>query len=350
MNKKKQNPIVPFEECISEFVPCEMFLEQTGFFSPSSSRIRNLLSKTKVMQRKLQDDTKIKTTLTIDALQRFGLPTTNDQDFYRAFLKICDESLNKAGTLPQPIEVPTKKLCRYAEKDCGKRQRMFVREWFEVMRGTQLRGEIYNHRKKEYDTLITSVFSQVILRGQQLPNGEISHRNYVWLSPWFKDNYEFGFLRRFDLAFYNQLRKPIAKSLYGLLEIGWFASKGKAFAKTYPALCREFLLKEHRFQAQIQQQLDPAMKELMELGFLESWSIHTNKKTFVLTFHPGPKWFTDQKKRLKRTKQRIGKGVLDRKDHQGMAILESDQEFTRRQITSKCDSIGNQLRATKIIE
>jgi hypothetical protein len=273
MNQEKEKNQETNEGHISEYVPCEMFLEQTGFFTPNSSRIRNLFSKTKTMNRKLLDGTTVKTTLTIDALQRFDLPTTFDQDLYRAFLKICDESLHEDGTLPLPIEVPTKKLLRYAGKSASKDRREQVTEWFEVMRGSQLKGEIYLHRKKEYETLITSVFSQVVLRGQPLPDGEISHRNYVWLSPWFKDNYEFGFLRSFDLTFYNQLRKPIAKSLYGLLEIGWYAAKGKATAKTYPALCREFLLKEHRFQAQIQQQLDPAMKELMDLGFLESWTI-----------------------------------------------------------------------------
>ena len=245
MNKEKGRE--SNDEQISEYVPCEMFLEQTGFFSPSSGRIHNLFSKSKNMDRTMPDGNKIKTTLTIDALQRFGLPSTFDQDLYRAFLKICDESLNEDGTLPQPIEVPTKKLLRYAGKNSGKQERDQSREWFEVMRGTQLKGEIYNHRKKEFDSMITSVFSQVVLRGQLLPDGDVSHRNFVWLSPWFKDNYEFGFVRRFDLAFYNRLRKPIAKSLYGLLDIGWYASKGKAFSKTYTGLCREFLLKEHRF-------------------------------------------------------------------------------------------------------
>ena len=350
MNQEKKTAEESNEEHIAEFVPCEMFLEQTGFFSPSSIRIRNLFSKTKVMQQKQLDSTAVKTTLTIDALQRFGLPSTFDQDLYRAFLKICDLSLDADGKLQHPIEVPTKKLLRYAGKNPGKQERDQVREWFEVMRGTQLKGEIYNHRKKEYDSLITSVFSQIVMRGQLMPDGDISNRNFVWLSPWFKDNYESGFIRRFDLSFYNRLRKPIAKAMYGLLETGWYASKGKHYAKTYSGLCHEFLLKEHRYLAQIQQQLDPAMNELIDFGFLESWTIHKTKNEFVLTFNPGPKWFTDQKRRLKRTKQRTGRSIVDRGDHQGMAIIESDNEIKRSQIQSNCEAIGKKLRANRIIK
>ena len=47
-----------------------------------------------------------------------------------------------------------------------------------------------------------------------------------------------------DLAFHLRLRKPIAKSLYPLLELGWYATGGKPYSKSYHELCHEFLLQE----------------------------------------------------------------------------------------------------------
>jgi hypothetical protein len=86
--------------------------------------------------------------------------------------------------------------------------------------------------------------------------------NYVWLSPWFLSNYYYRYIRPLDFTFYKRLRKPIAKSLYTLLENGWYAAEGRPYAKSYRALCEEFLLTHHRYLSDIKQQLDPSHREL----------------------------------------------------------------------------------------
>ncbi len=51
----------------------------------------------------------------------------------------------------------------------------------------------------------------------------------MWLSPWFLSNYYHRYTRPIDFEFYKRLRKPIAKSLYTLLENGWYAAEGKPY-------------------------------------------------------------------------------------------------------------------------
>ena len=102
-------------------------------------------------------------------------------------------------------------------------------------------------------------------------NGKIAETNYVWPSPWFLSNYYYRYTRPFDFEFYKRLRKPIAKSLYPLLENGWYAAEGKPYAKSYLALCEEFLLKRHAHLSRIKQQLDPSHSELAQEGFLGQW-------------------------------------------------------------------------------
>ena len=95
------------------------------------------------------------------------------------------------------------------------------------------------------------------------------------------------------------MRKPIAKSLYTLLENGWYASEGKPYAKSYRALCEEFLLTHHRHISYIKQQLDPSHKELQNLGFIETWTYHKTSKgdDYIISYHAGKKFFDDQQEK-----------------------------------------------------
>src|SRR5688572_14817774 len=132
-----------------------------------------------------------------------------------------------------------------------------------------------------------------------MPNGQPADTNYFWLAPWFLSNYYYRYTRPLDFAFYKQLRKPIAKSLYTLLENGWYASEGKPYAKSYRALCEEFLLIHNRYISDIKKQLDPSHKELQTLGFLAKWTYHQTSKRddYIITYHPGEKFFYDQEKK-----------------------------------------------------
>jgi hypothetical protein len=124
----------------------------------------------------------------------------------------------------------------------------------------------------------------------------------VWLASWFRTNYLHHHLRPIDLGFHLRLRKPIAKSLYPLLELGWYATGGKPYTKSYHDLSQEFLLQDYRYLSQIKQQLDPAHRELAAEHFLERWEYRPAAKgaSWVITYHPGPKFFADQRARESR--------------------------------------------------
>jgi len=90
--------------------------------------------------------------------------------------------------------------------------------------------------------------------------------------------------------------KPIAKSLYPLLETGWYASKGQPYHKYYPDLCKEFLLTQCRYLADMKKQLDPAHRELQAQHYLHRWEYHpaADRSSFVITWYPGRKFGEDQ--------------------------------------------------------
>ena len=298
---------------VPEYIPAEVSLENLGFFTPSSKRIKTIYVKEKVLGDKIgPDGTKRTVKAKISANHELGLPITSDLDYYRAFLKICYEAADPQGRLYMPIIVPTKKLLRYAGKTENARALQEVREWFDRMAGTLIKGGIYQAKRGYYDESFTgTLFSQVVLTGGRMKNGEIAETNYVWLAPWFLANYFHHHLRPVDLTFHQNLRKPIAKALYPLLETGWYASGGKPYSKSYRDLCGEFLLTEYSALTRIKQQLDPAHQELKNEMFLAKWDYResADKTDYIITYYPGKKFFEDQKAKGER-RQKVEQIVI----------------------------------------
>jgi hypothetical protein len=297
-------PSLLFSGTLTDYIPAEVFLENMGFFTPSSKKIRSIyLKEKKVAEKVAPDGTKRVIKVEISANHRLGLPITSDLDYYRAFLKIFYETIELSERLRLPIATPTLKLLQYAGKSLSKITWREAKDWFERMTGTLIKGAVFRAKIGDYEEgFLGTVFSQVVMTGQSLKNGTLAETNYVWPAPWFLSNYLRGYTRRIDLDFHKRLRKPIAKSLYPLLETGWYASDGEPYRKSYTALCEEFLLTRHRQLSLVKQQIDPAHKELKEEGFLGK---HEYRKAldghdWIIIYWPGEKFFQDQEAREER--------------------------------------------------
>jgi hypothetical protein len=218
-------------------IPAEVFLENLGFFTPSSKRIRGIYMKEKVVgTRVAANGTPHMITTKISANHELGLPITADLDYYRAFLKILVDTLEHEGRLRLPLAVPTRQLLRYADKVDSINTRREVRTFLKKMALTGIEGGIYQAKTRDFtEGFVTTVFRQVVVRGETWRHGQVADTNYVWPAPWFLANYLRGYVRRVDLAFHNRLRKPIAKALYPLLATGWYASGGHPYEKRYTA-------------------------------------------------------------------------------------------------------------------
>jgi Replication initiator protein A len=284
-----------------EYIRSEAFLEISGFFTPASKRIENIYIKEKKLKEYIDDQGKKKILkTTIRASHGLGLPITSDLDYYRAFLKLCDEIVDRDRRFHMPVAVPSFRLARYAGKQWNNRVHKEIREWLKRMTLTGIEGAIYRAKKKNYDDgFVGTVFSQVVMKGETMRSGKPADTNYVWLSPWFLSNYYYRYTRPVDFAFYKQLRKPIAKSLYTLLENGWYAADGRPYSKSYKSICDEFLLARYQHLSKIKEQLDPSHIELQKLQLIETWEYRktTNGLDYIITYYPGQKFFYDQKQK-----------------------------------------------------
>jgi len=300
--KDGKKPTYYFPE---DYIAAEQNIETIGYFSASYKR-RYPQKPNEAKEIILGSERHIRI-----VPSTYGYPNCEDQDFYRAFLKLCsmqaialerrrEGTITRHPQLPVPIGFSTNRILRYAGKGDSARNREAVRNWMKRSAATMIEGSLLfaktRHMNQEFGG---QLFSQYVLVGEKMRNGRIADMNFVWPAPWFLSNFYFNYYRRVDLAFHQRLTRPIAKGLYPLLETGWFASGG-SFAKRYVDLCAHLFIQFQPHLSLVKQQLDPAHEELRREDFLESWEYISGKEaawTGVIRWWPGKKWLSEQEMR-----------------------------------------------------
>ncbi|MCS6926139.1 MAG: hypothetical protein NZ578_09600 [Candidatus Binatia bacterium] len=292
----------------ADYVPAEQNLEALGYFSARYSRPRIEESQlSKVIT--LSDNRRVE----IVPSAKYGLPNAEDLDFYRAFLKICDERVEwvKVGEgdeetyhprLPSPIGFSSRELIAKAGRHKNDRNIVAVRNWMKRLNATVIHGELYNAKIRALDVHIglEPLFKKFVSVGERMPDGQLAAQNYVWLADWFIDNYFFFYTRRIDLNFHQRLRHAISKTLYPLLDNAWFASNGAPYTKSYKDLCAVLDIKMHSQLSRVRHQLDASNEELVREQFVAKYDYpltETGEWSGNIRWWPGPKWLHDQEQK-----------------------------------------------------
>jgi len=102
------------------------------------------------------------------------------------------------------------------------------------------------------------------------------------------------------LNFHNRLHHAISKTLYPLLDNGWFASNGAPYTKNYKDLCAILDIKEHTQLSRVRHQLDASNEELMHEHFVAKYDYSMKpggEWTGNVRWWPGSKWLFDQEQK-----------------------------------------------------
>ena len=296
---------------VPEYVPAELNLESIGYFSASVKRLYpGDGQKSKVVN--LNNANRI---IEIVANPKYGFPNAQDLDYYRAFLKICDERampeiVQKGDTviihpqLPVPIGFSTREIILNSGRMESAREREEVRNWIKRCTSTSIEGGLYRAEARRLDREFGGpLFTRYVLTGERMPDERVAEMNFVWPNFWFYSNYYHRYFRPVDLNFHRSLERPIAKTLYPILDTGFYAAQGGGYAKRYTDLCNILSLIDREQLSLVRRQLDPSHEELKSGEFLSGWEYtldQEGKWTGIIRWWPGPKWFHDQKERVNR--------------------------------------------------
>ena len=294
--------IVPPQPPANTFTKVDNNLTGIGFFTASSKRSRKEIEKTTVIT-----DQGIERQISILPSAKYGLPITQDQDYWLALMKLVAEHLQREGKLTNPFSFTTAELTKILGQAHSGKNYKAVQEWADVMAFTGIKGGAYDAVKKRWLTDRTHAVERFISIGRELPEGRIAEKNYIWFSQWQLDNINAGNLIAIELTTYIQLENNIAKNLVPHLQEWLFASQRDGrFEKQYEDICQLLGIRTYHYRSDIQRQLAPSLDELLSHGYLSKWAIDTmaNRHNYKLVLWHGSKYHSDRQTCLEQ-KQRI---------------------------------------------
>jgi len=293
-----------------DFVRVEKNIAAFGFFTPSSKRIKNVPKIIRFTQT--VDGNRVEAQVKILGNVEYGMPITADQDKYLAFQKIIERVKRERGTVSNPIAFTTAELVKLLGKSRAGHHYKEVEEWLKVMKGTVIesQGAVWIAGKKRFATDVFSLFDRIKQIGDELDDGGVADKNYVWLSSWYLENLNAHYLLPIDFETYKQLKNHVAKALVPLLQIWLYASREQgSFEKRYSELCQTLNIAEYNYVSKIKEKLAPSFDELVEYGYLDSWKIEktSDEKDFKIIFKHGWKFYSDRKQSRLSSKKNAAK-------------------------------------------
>jgi len=213
-------------------------------------------------------------------------------------------------------------------KRSGKHYRE-IADWLERMTLTGIRSEgaVYFAGRKKYGRDTFTVFTRSVTVGQEMPDGQVADKNYVWLSEWQLENLNSGYVLPVDYEVYRSLRFNISKALIPLLQIWFYAARSKptiCVEKRYSELCGILSIRRWAHLSKIRQILAPSLDELKSVKVLRHWDIEktADGTDFKIILGPGERFLSEHRTRLNgktalleildNRSQEILKALLDR--------------------------------------
>jgi len=194
-----------------DFIKVEKNLASLGFFTPSNKNIRGTKEK-KISITRQADGSRIEVRAVILPSAAYGLPITGDQDKYFALQKIICDLRRQKGEVKNPVGFTSAELLRILglRVTAGKNYEDVV-SWARRMTltGVCSEGIVYLAGRKVWASDTFHVFERFVSVGNQMPDGSVADKHYVWLSDWQLENINNNHLLPIDLEAYRQLKNHI---------------------------------------------------------------------------------------------------------------------------------------------
>lgn len=199
----------------SDFIKVEKNLTSLGFFTPSTHKIRTPQAK-EVSFTRTHEGKREKVSVTIAPSVLSSLPTTADQDKYLAFQKIITDRRQDGEAIRNPISFTSAELLRLMDRrvSAGKNYDD-IESWLDRMTSTTVisKSAVFFAGRKSWATDRFHVFERAVSIGQELPDGTVADKNYVWLSEWQLENINNNYVLPVDFETYKKLKNYISKAL-----------------------------------------------------------------------------------------------------------------------------------------
>lgn len=234
-------------------------------------------SNSKVKTLEFSDSQRLKTGEVIErrwiitGADKFGLPTSTDDDVVLGLMRLSMDS----GFRERKVYFTRYELLKILRWSTEGRSYSRLTKSLDRLSGVRVRASnaFFDNTLKAYQTKNFGVIDEYEINDSRKRDRRVPEaRSYfVWSEVLF-DSFRKGFIKKLDLDLYFSLNSAVSRRLYRYLDKHFYYKH--TVEKNLMTLAFEKLgvSRNYRFVSSIKQQLEPGAEELVQIGFLNSYS------------------------------------------------------------------------------
>lgn len=214
----------------------------------------------------------------ITGADKFGLPTSSDDEVLLGLLKLTVDD----GIQSRKVHFTRYELLRTLRWSTEGRSYTRLQRALDRLTGLRIKATnaFFDNDAKCHSTKVFGLIDAYEINSSR--DTDLKSSYFTWSETIFK-SFQVGFIKKLDLDFYLALRSAISKRLYRFLDKHfWYRTcvDINLFTLSHEKLG---ISRNYKFSSSLRQQLDPALAELREHGFIEEFSYSGRGRDTKLT-------------------------------------------------------------------
>ncbi len=214
----------------------------------------------------------------ITGADRFGLPTATDDDVLLGLIRLTmDQDFRDPKVYFTRYELL--KILRWSTE--GRSYQRLVKS-FNRLSGVKINSNsFYDNASKSYQISTFGIIDSFEFNDERA--GGEKNSFFFWNDRLF-ESFKSGYIKKLDLDLYFSLKSAVARRLYRYLD-KHFYFKNTLDAHLFTLAFEKIgLSRTYKYVSSIRQQLTPALKELVEIGFLSSYEFLGEGQNSIIRF------------------------------------------------------------------
>ena len=222
--------------------------------------------------QRLRDGEVIEREWIITGADKFGLPTSTDDDVMLGLMRLTmDQGFRSSKVFFTRYELL--KILRWTTEG---RSYSRLTKSLDRLSGVRIRATnaFYDNKSKAYQTCNFGIIDAYEINdsrgGTRSTNGAEQPLSFFIWSEMLFESFKAGFIKKLDLDVYFTLRSAVSRRLYRYLDKHFYYKPSVELPLKLLAFEKLGLSRSYKYDSSIKQQLEPAIEELTECGFISS--------------------------------------------------------------------------------
>ena len=205
----------------------------------------------------------------ITGTDKFGLPTSSDDEVLIGLLKLtADQNFNS-----RKVNFTRYELLKALRWTTEGRSYQRLQKALDRLTGVRIKASnaFFDNATKSHSTVNFGILDAYEINHSREKNEANEAKSFFTWSEVLFNSFQVGYIKKLDLSFYINLQSAVSKRLFRYLDKHfWYKSSVKINVFT---LAHEKLgvSRNYKYCSSLRQQIDPAIQELIENGFLSSF-------------------------------------------------------------------------------